>query len=180
MPVRARSSVPSIKDRSVFLSFVLAPFPAGAVSALFINPWYDYEIKSIAALVRVATGAVAGTGSPFTLGYGDYTDSYGTIHPANPTAFLTAANCLDHNGALFGSVALPLGVLNVIPVQHDPTGLGLNILRAGSPLIVGAPTVTNTGQVLLNVVVRPKDLDRGDASKRPWGASDAAYANYYK
>jgi hypothetical protein len=162
------------------MSFVLAPFAAGAPVTLFFNPWYDYEIKSIVALVRTATGAVATTGSPFTLGYGDYTDPYGTIQPANPTAFLTAANCLDHNGVAFGSVAMIVGTLSVIPVQSDPTGSGLNILRAGSPLIVGPPTVTNTGQILLNVVVRPKDLDRGDASKRPWGASDAAFANYYK
>jgi hypothetical protein len=168
MPVRARSTVPAIKDRSL-----IASAPSATPQNLFFNPWYDYQVVSVVALAQavIAPGPI-----PFLLGYSDYTDSNGAAVPANHSAYLSATTCIDSTGAIFGTNGLPLGGMSVILLQLDPQGLGLNIIRAGSALVL-----TGTGaNILINVIVRPKDLDRGDASKRPFGASDEAYATYYK
>jgi hypothetical protein len=141
-----------------------------------MNPWYDFEIKSITALVRVVTQAAA---APFQLGYGDYTDQHGVIHAANLSFFLSTANCLDMTGASFSTGILPVGSLIVLPIPAD-NGQGSTVLPAGAPLVITGGSATNSGQVLVTVILRPKDWDRGDSSKRPWGASDHAYATYYK
>jgi hypothetical protein len=72
--------------------------------------------------------------------------------------------------------------MNLFKVQPDPLGQGLNILRAGAPLIVAPPATpgVNSGTVTLIVALRPKDKDRNDASKRPGGAADEGYGSYYK
>jgi hypothetical protein len=177
MPVKSHNTVPAIKDRIINFPLTLGTIPTGAAATLFMDLWYDYEIKSMAALVRVVTLAAP---VAFTLGYGSYTDPHGIVQPAVVNQFLPAANTLDANGQAFSTAVLPVGSLHVFKLLPDPNGLGLNILRAGSPLVIAGPTVVNTGQITLNVVLRPKDLDRGDSSKRPWGASDEAYASYFK
>ncbi len=177
MPVRARNTTPAIKDQVARISYLAATVPTGVGASLFMNPWYDFEIKSITALVRVATTAGA---IPFTLGYGAYTNNRGVIVPENLTFFLKATDCIQANGSPLGTTALPAGTLAVMPIPAD-NGLGATILPAGAPLVIGGANVAgNAGGLLVTVILRPKDWDRSDSSKRPWGASDDAFANYYK
>jgi len=175
--IRARNVIPALKDRIVNFPFPLGVNLTGEKAVMFLNPFYDYQIVGMGALVDVATVA---TPAPFTLGYGAYTDIHGVLQQANLTQFLTAANCLDVNGQPFSTQILPVGTLSYFTVQPDPLGQGLNILRAGSPLVIGTAAATNAGTVTVFVALRPKDKDRGDASKRPGGASDEGYASYYK
>jgi hypothetical protein len=182
MPVRARSTTPAIKDKVANLGFLLSTLSAtpGAAGTLFMNPWYDYEIKSISALVRIAVPAT--TTAAFTVGYGAYTNQHGVLMPAVTNAFLAAAQCLDPNGiAAFGNgpAILQPGTLVFFPIPAD-NGMGNTVLPAGAPLVVAGAPSTSTGQIVLTVILRPKDWDRGDSSKRPWGASDHAFATYYK
>jgi hypothetical protein len=151
----------------------------GEKAVLHLNPFYDYQVVAMGALVDVTTAAVPATGSPFSLGYGAYT-LHGVIQPAVTNQFLTTANCLDVNGQPFSTQSLPAGTLNMFNVQPDPLGQGLNILRAGAPLTVTSAAFTNAGTITLFVALRPKDKDRNDFSKRPGGSAYEGYASYYK
>jgi hypothetical protein len=177
--IRSRSVIPALKDQVKHMGMGLGSnIPTAEKSVLFLNRFYDYQIVGMSAVVMVAT---ATTASQFTIGYGAYTDIHGVLQPLNATAFLPQANCVDQNGNPFGSVALPPGTLVVFPIQPDPLGQGLNILRAGAPLTVttvaGAGT---TGTIVLSVTLRPKDKDRNDYSKTPGGSAYEGYGTYYK
>jgi hypothetical protein len=175
--IKAHNVIPALKDRVVDFPMGLGAIPTGEKAVLFMNPFYDYQLVGMGALVDVVTLALA---APFALGTGPYTNSSGVIQAAVPTQFLTAANCLDIHGQPFSTQILQPGTMQFFTVQPDPTGQGLNILRAGCPLVVSGALAANTGTITLFAVLRPKDKDRGDASKRPGGASDEAYATYYK
>ena len=175
--IKPRNVVPSLKDRVTNFGMLLSTIPTGQNSVLFLNPFYDYQIVSMGALVTTITQAVA---APFALGHGPYTDSSGVIQPANLTKFLTAAGCVDINGQPLSTAILPVGTMCFFAMQPDPTGAGLNILPAGAPLVVSGAAVSNSGTVILSVALRPKEKDRNDFTKRPGGAADQAYATYYK
>lgn len=174
--IRSRNVIPALKDQVVNFPVGLGAIPTGEKAVLFMNPFYDYQIVGMGALVDVVTQAAA---APFTLGYGAYTLN-GVIQPAAPTQFLTAANCLDVNGQSFSTAILQPGTLNFFQIQPDSLGQGLNILRAGAPLTVAGGTVSNSGKVTIFVALRPKDKDRNDFSKRPGGAADEGYGTYFK
>lgn len=174
--IRSRNVVPAIKDRVVNFPLGLAAIPTGEKAVLFLNPFYDFQVVGMGALVDVVTTAVA---SVFTLGYGAYT-LHGVLQPAVLNQYLTAANCLDVNGQPFSTAILQPGTLNLFTVQPDPLGQGLNILRAGAPLVVGGTSTANTGTVTLFVALRPKDKDHNDFSKTPGGSAYEGYGSYYK
>jgi hypothetical protein len=176
--IKARNVIPAIKDKIINFPMGLGGVvPTGEKAILFMNPFYDYQIIAMGALVQVATQAVA---APFTLGYGAYTDIHGVLQPAVTNQFLTTANCLDVNGQSFSTAILPVGTMNFFKIQADTLGQGLNILRAGAPLKVSSASVSNSGTVTIFVALRPRDKDRNDFSKRPGGASDEAYGSYYR
>lgn len=174
--IRSRNVIPALKDRIVNFPMVLSTIPTGASAVLYLNPFYDYQIVAMGALVDVITQAVA---APFNLGYGAYTKA-GVIQPAVPTQFLAAANCLDVNGQPFSTAILPVGTLNLFKIQPDPLGQGLNILRAGAPLTVSGAVAVNSGAVTIFVALRPKDKDHNDFSKTPGGSAYEGYGTYYK
>jgi hypothetical protein len=174
--IRSRNVIPALKDRVVNFPMKLSAIPTGEAAVMFLNPFYDYQIVGMGALVDVVTTAAA---SPFTLGYGAYTKA-GVIQPAVNNQFLTTANCLDKNGQPFSTQVLPAGTLNLFPVQSDPLGQGLNILRAGAPLIVAGTSTGNTGTLTVFVALRPKDKDHNDFSKTPGGSAYEGYGTYYK
>jgi hypothetical protein len=174
--IRSRNVIPALKDRVVNFPMKLSAIPTGEAAVLFLNPFYDYQVVAMGALVDVVTTAVA---SPFTLGYGAYT-LHGVIQPAVPNQFLTTANCLDVTGQPFSTAILQPGTLNVFTIQPDTLGQGLNILRAGAPLIVGGTSTANTGTITLFVALRPKDKDHNDFSKTPGGSAYEGYSSYYK
>jgi hypothetical protein len=174
--IRSRNVIPALKDKIVNFPMGLGVALTGEKAVLFLNPFYDYQIVGMGALVDVATVALA---APFSLGYGAYT-LHGVVQPAVTTQFLTTANCLDVNGQPFSTQVLPPGTMNFFTVQPDPLGQGLNILRAGAPLTVTSAAVVNAGTVTLFVALRPKDKDRNDFSKTPGGSAYEGYAAYYK
>jgi hypothetical protein len=174
--IRSRNVIPALKDKIINFPMGLGAIPIGEKAVLFVNPFYDYQIVAMGALVDVVTQAVA---APFTLGYGAYSKA-GVIQPANPTQFMTAVNCVDINGQPFSTQILQPGTMNFMKVQPDPLGQGLNILRAGSPLIVAGAVAANSGTVTVIVALRPKDKDHNDFSKRPGGSADEGYGTYYK
>jgi hypothetical protein len=175
--IKAHNVIPALKDSVISFPMALGTIPTGQNAVMFFNPFYDYQIVAMAALVTTTTQAAA---VAFKIGTGAYTDENGVVQAAIPEQFLPAANALDINGQPFSTQVLPAGTLQFFPIQPDPQGLGLNILRAGQTLVVSGPTVTNSGNIILSIALRPKDKDRNDFSKRPGGAADAAYATYYK
>lgn len=174
--IRSRNVIPALKDRVVNFPMKLSAIPTGEAAVLFLNPFYDYQIVAMGALIDVVTTAAP---SPFTLGYGAYS-LHGVIQPAVNNQFLQTGTCLDVNGQPFSTAILPAGTLNMFAVQPDNLGQGLNILRAGAPLIVAGTSTGNTGTVTLFVALRPKDKDRNDFSKRPGGSAQEGYASYFK
>jgi hypothetical protein len=177
MPTKPHNCVPSIKDKIITVPLDLSAFPGVSQRVLFLNLFYDFEVKSIAALVTVVTTAVA---SPFSIGFGTYTDIHGNIIPGVDNFYLTLANCVDVTGQPFSTGILPVGTLCFFPSPVDPNGTGAKNLPMGAPLTVVGANTANTGEVVLNIAVRPKDKDRGDSSKRPSGAADDTWATYYK
>jgi hypothetical protein len=174
--VRSRNVIPALKDRIVNFPMGLGAIPTGEKAVLFLNPFYDYQIVAMGAMVDVVTQAVA---APFTLGYGAYT-LHGVVQPAVPNQFLSATNCLDINGQPFSTQIMQPGTMSLIKIQPDPLGQGLNILRAGAPLIVAGAVAANSGTVTLFVALRPKDKDHNDFSKTPGGSAYEGYGSYYK
>jgi hypothetical protein len=174
--IRSRNVIPALKDRIVNFPMKLNAIPTGENAILYLNPFYDYQIVAMGALVDVVTTAAP---SVFTLGYGAYTKG-GVVQAAVNNQFLTTANCLDKNGQPFSTAVLPAGTINFFTVQPDPLGQGLNILRAGAPLIVAGTSSGNTGTLTVFVALRPKDKDHNDFSKTPGGSAYAGYGTYYK
>lgn len=174
MPLKPNSVVPALKDKVINYNM---PLSIAAPVLLFMDPVYDYDLKAVSALISVVS---QGAAAPFTLGFGTYTDHNGNVITTDTDFLLPAANCLDANGQPFSTAILVLGSLHTITLQSDPHGLGLNILPAGAPLVVTGAGASNTGYAYLSIKLRPKQKDRGDSSKRPWGASDAAFATYLR
>lgn len=175
MAGKARNVVPALKDRRVskFITLNAMPAVSGGSALMYVDPVYDLEVVRIQALV---TGATTAAASPFTLGYTAYTDSTGTIQPAAPAAFLPASLCLDGTGQSFSTGILPVGtIIQFVPPSNASSTL-TPILPAGSALILVGTSTANTGQIFVTVSLRPKDKQRGDASKRPGGSSDYPYS----
>jgi hypothetical protein len=103
------------------------------------------------------------------LGFVAYTDFNGIIQLADQNVFLDDSNCLDNTGQLFSTGVLPVGTTVEIPL------VGGHILFAGAPLGISGVSTANTGVCMVTITLRPKDLSRGDASKRPGGSADYPY-----
>lgn len=176
MAIKARNAVPALKDRflSKFIDLSAMPALAGGSALLFMSTEYDMEVVSLSAVVTVVTTAVA---SPFHIGYAAFTDRYGIPVIADPSHFLTDALCRDANGQSFSTQVLTVGSQHLLPAPGTIGGTGTPILPRGAPLTVIGTNTANTGEILLSVILRPKDKDRGDASKRPGGASDYPYSS---
>lgn len=141
-----------IKDKVLNVLWDLsAGLTAYAIPFVDINN--DYDIISVAAVV---TTDLSGTATTLNVGEGA-----GPNGAADADKFVAAQ---DTPGA---------ATLAGVQVDFALAAVDQRVLRAGHPLEITSAGSADTGVALLNVVLRPKQKDRGHVSKRPGGSAQA-------
>lgn len=150
MAVKPQNCVPVLKDKVINkwwdLSVGLAVAGGGAV--LFCDPDYAYEVISVKLEPTVT---LSGTSTSLVVGTIADTDHF--VESVNVVA--TAGN-------------------RVVGVSQTLTLTSTVLLPAGTPLVAVSTGTADTGEALVSIRLRPVELPRGNASKRPSADAQAA------
>lgn len=155
MPTKPSNVVNSLRDKIVNVTWDLS---ASATNQEFVDFDTDYDVVEVKGVVKHGA-AIVGDGSSATLKVGH--GAVGSTVSADDDAFVTVTAAPA--SATAAGVALTF------------TQTSVKKLPAGAILLITATAngETDTGEVLIQVRLRPHDKARGNSSKRPSAAQSA-------
>jgi hypothetical protein len=155
MSVKPNNAVPVMKDRlvNVFHDFSSAINNTG--KPVFVDPLHDWEVVEVKVVVSVAH--IASNAVTYDIGHTAYLNAAGATVAADTDHFVAAQTT--------GTAAKAAG--SVVQLTQTAT----KKLPKGAPLVItSAAAVSQTGEGILSIRLRPYTPSVGNSGKRPKAA----------